>query len=134
MPTFAEYWLITPKIIFIFGPFELLSVNYDQFWFIKSVPGQGGLPERVPVPGQHDPASAEEHPETHHDARNHAEVGAGVARFFGSKNTKMGKIYQTKQTIPNGHKIYQQCPLQDSQKFTLIGIVCFENIPFGNPG
>jgi hypothetical protein len=35
---------------------------------------------------------------------------------------------------PNGHKIYQQHPLQDPQKFTQIGTSWFENVRSGNPG
>jgi hypothetical protein len=54
--------------------------------------------------------------------------------FLGQKIPKWEKYTKLTQTIPNCHKIYQQCPLQDPQKFTLVGIFCFENIPFGNPG
>jgi hypothetical protein len=50
------------------------------------------------------------------------------------------KIYQMAtnyakwpQNRTNGHKTYQQLPLQGPSKFTQIGIFWFENIPSGNP-
>jgi hypothetical protein len=33
---------------------------------------------------------------------------AGLPDFFG-QNTKMGKYTKLAQTIPNGHKMYQNC-------------------------
>jgi hypothetical protein len=40
-----------------------------------------------------------------------------------AQHTKPGQIYQNgSKKRPNGHKIYQHLPLQDTPKFTHIGI------------
>jgi hypothetical protein len=53
---------------------------------------------------------------------------------------KRGKIYQLAINynnwpgkLPNGRKMYQHVPLQETPKFTQIGIFCFENVPSGSP-
>jgi hypothetical protein len=45
--------------------------------------------------------------------------------------TKYSKWQRNRQT---GHNIYQQLSLQDTPKFTQIGIFGFENLSSGNPG
>jgi hypothetical protein len=63
-----------------------------------------------------------------------------VARFFLAQHTKTGKMYQmtikyTKwpHNTPNGHKMYQQMPLQEPPKFTQIEIFGLKINRLANP-
>jgi hypothetical protein len=59
---------------------------------------------------------------------------AGLPDFSWYNVPKRGKYTKLPQNRPNGNKIYQHLPLQNSAaKFTQIAIFWFENIPSGNP-
>jgi hypothetical protein len=56
-----------------------------------------------------------------------------VARYSFIQHTKTGKIYKMTIKYTKRPWKYQQHPLQDTRKFTQIGIFGFEIIPSGNP-